>query len=352
MERLSDSLRRSRIWTSTLDAELRNRVRVVCGEISKPNLGMHSDVLNSLANRVQAVIHNAAMVNYVSDYDELRPHNVEGTRELLRFACSGIRKDFHFISSTVIFGWTVKEELVETDKNDAMSHLEFGYAQSKWVAEQLVFAAEKQGLSVRVYRPAFISSSSDGAASAQDITIRLFAFMINHGTAVNAENQISFLPADVVADNITAIFKRPQTNGNTFHVTADNYYNIKDITELITRDYGYRFVYYDIPKFVAEMQRVCTRADPLYPLVDFFKRSERHITAIQHKRYNNDYYRQAREQSGRDPSEPALAQIVSYLMTYMLREGFISGNRRRSNLHKSEAKKSRTELVHARSMPG
>ena len=149
-------------------------------------------------------------MNYVLNYDALRPHNVDGTRELLRFSYTGTQKEFHLISSTFIFGWTAKGTLLEIDNNEDMETLDFGYAQSKWVAEQLVFAAEKQGLKVRVYRPSFISASTDGVGSKDDIAIRLLAFMINHGIAVNARNQISFLPADIAADNIAAIFKQRQ----------------------------------------------------------------------------------------------------------------------------------------------
>jgi len=81
-----------------------------------------------------------------------------------------------------IFGWSVKGTLLEDDHNQEMAALDFGYAQSKWVAEQLVFAAGRQGLNVRVYRPSFITASTDGAGSADDIVIRLLAFMINHGS--------------------------------------------------------------------------------------------------------------------------------------------------------------------------
>ena len=34
---------------------------------------------------------------------------------------------------------------METDGNAEMANLDFGYAQSKWVAEQLAYAAERQG---------------------------------------------------------------------------------------------------------------------------------------------------------------------------------------------------------------
>ena len=291
-------------------------MHVVCGDISKHNLGLQASEWQSLTTKVQAVIHNAAMVNYVLNYDALRPHNVEGTRELLRFASTGTRKEFHFISSTIIFGWTAKAELFETDNNDCMLNLDFGYAQTKWVAEQLVFGAARQGLKVRVYRPSFITASKQGVASSDDIVIRLLTFMIRHGIAVNATNQISFLPVEVVADNIVSIFKQRDTSARTFHVTADSYYNMIDITRLITRDYGYTFVYYDIPEFVAELKRRCAPVDPLYPLLDFFTRSKDKIAAMQQKRYNNDQYRAARKLS-----DPSLEEVVSYLMGYVFMMG-------------------------------
>lgn len=327
MNRIHDCLRRAQLLTPELADILKTRVQVVCGDIARHDLGLNSDQWQSLSSNVQAVIHNAALVNYVLSYDALRPTNVEGTREILRFAASATPKEFHFISSTVMFGWSVKAELFETDNNDEMLNLDFGYAQTKWVAEQLVFAAAKQGLDVRVYRPSFITASTHSVASSDDIVIRLLAFMINEGIAVNARNQISFLPAEVVANNIAAIFKQRATQARTFHLTADDYYNLADITRLISHEYGYEFVYYDIPEFVTELKRRCTPDNLLYPLLDFFNRSQTKIAAMQRKRYNNDNYRAARKASGKDNSNPSLEDTVAYVMSYMLRAGLIRNSR-------------------------
>jgi hypothetical protein len=159
--------------------------------------------------------------------------------------------------------------------------------------------------------------------SRDDIAVRLLAFMIGHGVAVNARNQISFLPADVAADNIASIAMQPGLSGGTFHVTVDGYYNMTDVTRTITRDYGYPFVYYDIPRFVEEMNRRCTPDDPVYPLLDFFNRSQARIAAMQHKRYDNDAYRRARASAGQGVAEPALTETVSYLMRHLLEEGLV-----------------------------
>jgi hypothetical protein len=96
-----------------------------------------------------------------------------------------------------------------------------------------------------------------------------------------------------------------------------------DITRMITSEYGYPFVYYDIPRFVAEMKRRCTKDDLLYPLLDFFTRSHLKIAAIQHKRYDNNRYREAKRLSGNCWGDPSLKDTISYLITYMLRDGII-----------------------------
>jgi thioester reductase-like protein len=324
LERIRNSLRRSLLWTPSIAAELEKRVHVVCGDIARPNLGLDSEEWKSLAARIHSICHNAALVNYIFNYEMLKPHNVDGTRELLRLSFAGRRKEFHYISSTFIFGWTVKGMLMEDDSNPEMTKLDFGYAQSKWVAEQLVFAAEKQGLRVRVYRPSLITASTRGSWDRNDIAIRLLVFMIKHGVAVYSENQVSFLPADIVADNIACIFTQQDITARTLHVTADDYYNMTDITRLISSEYGYRFEYYDIPGFIGEMNRRCTSDDPLYPLLDFFNRSYWKIAAMQLKRYSNEQYRKAREQSGRGRWDPPLRDTVSYLMAYMLGTGLVS----------------------------
>ena len=323
LDRIRAGFRRNRLWTAELDEALERRVHVVCGDVARHNLGLRSEQWKALSSKVQAVCHNAALVNYVMSYDALRPHNVDGTREALRFASTGIPKTFHMVSSTFIYGWTVKDVLWETDANPSMENLDFGYAQSKWVAEHLVHAAERQGLDVRIYRPSLISSSTTGVGSRDDIAIRLLAFMINHGVAVSSKNQVSFLPADIAARNLVSILKGPKRPERTFHLTIDEYYNMADVTRLITRDYGYSFVYYDIARFVAEMTRRSTRDDLIYPLLDFFNRSHEKLAAMQHKRYNNDAYRRARADAEGSRPDPTLEETVRYQMEFLLREGIV-----------------------------
>jgi thioester reductase-like protein len=323
LARIREGLRRSLLWTPALEAAVLSRIRIVCGDIAAPNLGLDRHTWRSLAAGVDTVMHNAASVNYVLHYEALRAANVGGTRTLLRFAADTTTKEFHYISSTVIFGWTSSAEIGEDDCNNTMSELDFGYAQSKWVAEQLVIAARSQGLPICVYRPSFLSASTRGVASADDVVIRLLSFMINRGIAVSARNQVSFLPVDVAADNIAAIFARSTPIG-TLHVTADRYYNMIDVTRVISGAFGYRFEYFEIGPFVAEMRRLCTPTDTVYPLLDFFARSHEKLSAMQHKRYNNRRYQEARVRCRPASREPSLEETVAYLMAAMRRNKVIT----------------------------
>nr|MCU0255000.1 hypothetical protein [Acidobacteriota bacterium] len=108
----------------------------------------------------------------------------------------------------------------------------------------------------------------------------------------------------------------------TFHVTVDDYYSMIDVTRVITRDYGYPFEYFEIPDFIAQMNRLCTRDDVLYPLVDFFNRAHPKISAMRDKRCNNDEYRRARAAGG-GRKDASLDETVTCLMKFMLAEGLI-----------------------------
>ena len=205
------------------------RVIPICGDLGQPMLGLTQDVWDFLASEADTVFHNGATVNYLFNYDRMRDANVMGTNEVLRMAFEGRSKEFNYVSTTFVFGWAVKSVLYETSFNEDLELLDFGYSQTKWVAEQVVADARSRGLSTRIYRPALVSPSIAGGGNNFDIAVRLVAFMINHGIGVDALNQVSFVPADIVANNIVAISNTAGTANKTYHIVRDDYANMLDI---------------------------------------------------------------------------------------------------------------------------
>lgn len=300
------------------------RVIPVCGDLGQPSLGLTQDTWDDLAKNIDTVFHNGATVNYLFNYDMMRDANVLGTNEILRLAFEGRSKEFNYVSTTFIFGWAVKSVLYETDSNAKMELLDFGYSQTKWVAEQVVFDAQRRGLSVRVFRPALVSPSVEGGGNNFDIAVRLVAFMVNHGIGVDTLNQVSFVPADIVANNIVAISNSPGTANQTFHVVRDDYSNMNDITRLITESTGRQFESFSLPEFVPELIRRCRKEDLLFPLLDFLVGSVDNISSMEFKRYDSSGYQAARDASAWGRPDPSLEDTVNGILKFMNRKGIIS----------------------------
>jgi thioester reductase-like protein len=300
------------------------RVIPVCGDLGQEKLGLTQEVWDFLANEIDTVFHNGATVNYLFNYDRMRDANVLGTNEVLRLAFDGRPKSFNYVSTTFVFGWAVKKVLYETDLNKNMELLDFGYSQSKWVSEQVVMDASRRGLTTRIFRPALVSPSVTGGGNNFDIAVRLVAFMVNHGIGVDALNQVSFVPADITANNIVAISTTPGTANKTFHVTRDDYANMLDITGLITKATGRQFEVFSLPDFVPELIRRCRKEDLLFPLLDFLVGSVDNISAMEFKRYDSSSYQAARNASAWGKADPSLEDTVNGILRFMQRKGIIS----------------------------
>jgi thioester reductase-like protein len=300
------------------------RVIPICGDLGQANLGLAQEDWDFLANEIDTVFHNGATVNYLFNYDRMRDANVIGTNEVLRLAFEGRPKEFNYVSTTFVFGWAVKSVLWETDFNENMDLLDFGYSQTKWVAEQVVADARSKGLSTRIFRPALVSPSVTGGGNNFDIAVRLVAFMVNHGIGVDALNQVSFVPADIVANNIVAISTTPGTENKTYHVVRDDYANMLDITGLITKATGRQFEIFSISDFVPELIRRCRKEDLLFPLLDFLVGSVDNISAMEFKRYDNSCYQTARDASEWGKADPTLEDTVNGILKFMHRKGIIS----------------------------
>ena len=296
------------------------RVDAVCGDLSSPQFELQTPDWERLLNQTGTVYHNGALVNYLLDYGHMKSTNVTGTRRVIDFTITGAPKVLNYISTTFIFGWATKDVLYETDRNDGMDHLDFGYSQSKWVAEQLVLSAMEQGMDACIFRPALITPSMTGRGGDVDITLRLLTFMIRHGVCVDTQNQVSFMPVDLTANNVVAVAEQPDSVGKIFHLTRDQHETMPQVTEIISEQTNIEFDAFSLKDFVPEVIQRCTREDLLYPLLDFLVESVDNIAAMEYKLYDNSGYRDARDRSSFGMQDPALEDVVAGIIDYLDRK--------------------------------
>jgi len=299
------------------------RVDVLCGDLAEPRLGLSAGAWDALAGRVDTVFHCGAEVDYVKTYDELRRPNADGTRSIIELCCTGPAKALHYVSSTFIFGWEPAPVVREDDWNAGMHSLDFGYTQSKWVAERLVAHAIDRGVEARVYRPAFVTASRHGHYVREDLLARVFSYMIRHRISVDTANQLSIIPVDVAAQNIVALALLDDPGARVFHLTADRYYSMRAACEQITARFGYTFDYVSIAEIIRHMNRFCGPDDVLYPLVAFFRSNSHKIEQMRDKRYDNVNYRSARARSGLVLPEPDLGDTMGWIVEFLRQQQLI-----------------------------
>ena len=204
-----------------------------------------------------------------------------------------------------------------------MANLDFGYAQSKWVAEQLVLDAQRQQVQARIYRPSLVTASARGHFVRRDITARVLGYMIRHGLAVDLPNQISFLPVDICAQNIVVLSRDCDATAPVLHMTVDDYYTMRDVCGVVTEGFGYRFLEVGLKEFVSYACANCGPDDDLYPLLTFLDRNSDRIARMGAKRYDNSGFRRARQSSARTAAIPDLAETVNPIVVFLRREGLI-----------------------------
>lgn len=135
MERIQGAFNRYR-----LDARRLKTLKVVSGDIAQSCLGLPVDEYNRLAEEVTDVVHCAATVNMLADYDELKDVNVTGTRNVMDFCLTGVRKRMHYASTLSVFVSTDRNTGVayESDDLSTPTNVYGGYGQTKFVAEKMV----------------------------------------------------------------------------------------------------------------------------------------------------------------------------------------------------------------------
>ena len=135
----------------------------VAGDFTKPLFGLDAERYHELAEQIGAIHHCGASVNMNDPYQLARIPNVQGTVETLRFATSGPVKSVHHVSTMAVFISSRSCGLprVSDESEPALEYSgTFGYAASKYVAEQLVRQASARGLPAAIYRPPFLPGDS------------------------------------------------------------------------------------------------------------------------------------------------------------------------------------------------
>ncbi|CEP61522.1 L-aminoadipate-semialdehyde dehydrogenase LALA0_S03e04742g [Lachancea lanzarotensis] len=269
----------------TWSPAFRPHIEIVLGDLSKPQFGLEDKAWDKLANEVDVIIHNGALVHWVYPYAKLRDANVISTINVMKLAsCGSKAKYFTFVSSTSTIDtphyFKLSDELAAEghglpESDDLMGSstgLGGGYGQSKWAAEYIIRRAGERGLRGCIVRPGYVTGASrNGSSNTDDFLLRSLKGVVQLGKIPDIRNTVNMVPVDQVARVVTAAgFYPPSENSlEVAHVTAHPRCLFKDyLYELATYGYSVEVESYDSWRKSLEESVIGRQEEnALYPLL-------------------------------------------------------------------------------------
>ena len=220
-------------------SELANgTLEVMVGDIAETNLGVDDAQYARLALDVDRIVHPAALVNHVLDYESLFAPNVAGTAALIALALTTRQKTIDFVSSGAVSPHLDARDDIDED-SALMESITLseryanGYGVSKWAGENLLQAASQRfNLPVNVFRGDMMLAhrSYPEQINVEDTFTRLFFSVIATGLAPvsffppasdgsRVRAHYDGLPVDFVARAITEMGLAHSTGLTTYNVT-------------------------------------------------------------------------------------------------------------------------------------
>jgi thioester reductase-like protein len=220
------------------------RIIPVPGDLTKPLFGLSGGEFKKLAECVDCIFHNGAMLNLVSTYEKLRPSNVSGTHEVIRLATLGRLKPVHYISTIATYPLEDSSEvkMIREIEYNGNGMLYGGYIQSKWVAEQMMLMARARGLPVTVYRPGMITGhSGTGIANTEDFAHRMIKATVETATLPDDETEcgLNMTPVDYVSKALVFLALSGKAINQIYHLVNAEPISLKHFSKWL-KDYGYR----------------------------------------------------------------------------------------------------------------
>jgi nucleoside-diphosphate-sugar epimerase len=207
-----------------LAPEERARAHVVVGDVTNEMLFADAEVGARLVDEVDRVIHCAATVLFDTPVDEARAINVEGTRNVLRFAealhAKGHLRRFDHFSTAYVAGrveGVVREDtLVPTTFNNT-------YEQTKWESEELVRGFQRD-LPISIFRPSIIVGDSRTGATSNFRVLYWPLKVLSTGLAwvvpLDANGNVDLVPIDYIVDAFGRLAADDASLGQCFHIAA------------------------------------------------------------------------------------------------------------------------------------
>lgn len=229
-----------------------NRIKVVCGDIVKENLGLSEKDYSELKNNVDIVINSGALVKHFGIKKKFEEINVKGTQSVIDF-CLNTKKRLLHVSTISVSGNGEKEEtVIETPENIndkkifkesdiyVGQNIKGVYSTTKFRAELLVLEAiSSKGLDAQILRLGNITNRYSDGVFQMNADENAFAKRIKSFIEIGAfpkymlKHSIELTPVDIAAEAIVKVANYT-SHCNVLHIYDNNLLPIKLFIETLS----------------------------------------------------------------------------------------------------------------------
>jgi len=210
------------------------RVTELEGDVLDPTLGLRAEQYTRLVERVDVVLHSAAVTKWTADPAHLRAVNVRGTATMLGVAADA-RAPLYFLSTAFVTR--------TAPSDDRFAGLK-AYMDSKVDAEQLL---RESAVATVIVRPSVISGDSrDGRMAAFQGLHRMLGAIVRGTLPVlpaDLDALVDSVPQDLVVEAIGALIRRRVTHGEFWLTAGDqalSFAEFVQVGEQVSQELGIR----------------------------------------------------------------------------------------------------------------
>ncbi|HUF77358.1 MAG TPA: SDR family oxidoreductase, partial [Thermoanaerobaculia bacterium] len=226
------------------DPSLAGRIHLAPGDITDPGLALDRAGTSpeELRREVVEIFHLAAIYDLSVRREPALKVNVDGTRNVLRFAadCPGLRR-LHYVSTCYVSG-RYAGAFAETDLVKGQTFNNF-YEETKFLAEVKVQEWMEKGLPVTVYRPSIVvGDSRTGATAKYDGPYYVIRWILKQpGVAFlpmigqPERTRVNVVPSDFVIAAIDHLAGREESLGQVYQLADPDPPTVSEMIETISR---------------------------------------------------------------------------------------------------------------------
>ena len=245
---IDSSIRLQQLFNWYFEEDLKSyshRIKIVNGDLTKPRLGLESNIWEEIAKTCTLIINSAADVRHVAEEQNTYFTNYYAVKELLTLAQEYRAKILHHVSTIGVKGLTGLDSQCNIFREQ---DLEVGqiltepYSESKFKAELEIRKFIAQGGKSNVYRVGTISPHSVTGRFQKNIEGHFFTrylhSIIKLGIAPYWDKRMLYLtPVDSIARAILTLGNLDLVN-NTYHIMTEHSLSYYDVTKFL-QNYGF-----------------------------------------------------------------------------------------------------------------